>query len=107
MLKAEEMETLSYGCVTWRPSKANSDRLRKVHQILLQCLGWRKRKRGEHIRSYANTLLRTDYESVETMVRRQRILFAVFVARMREERLPRKVMFGEMLGCKGYSGGQE
>ena len=52
-------------------------------------------------------LLRTDSESVETTVRRRRILFAGFVLRMGEERLPRRVMFGEMLGGKGYSGGQE
>ena len=26
---------------------------------------------------------------------------------MREERLPRMVMFGELVGGKGYSGGQE
>ena len=70
-------------------------------------LGWRKRKREDHILSYANALLRTDFESVETTVRRRRILFAGFVARMGEERLPRRVMFGEMLGGKGYSGGQE
>ena len=35
------------------------------------------------------------------------ILFAKFVARMGEERLPQRVMFGELLGGKGYSGGQE
>ena len=34
-------------------------------------------------------------------------MFAGFVARMGEERLPRRVMFREMLGGKGYSGGQE
>ena len=56
--------------------------------------------------SYANALLRTYSKSVETTVRRRRILFADFVARMGEERLPR-VMFGETLGGKGYSGGQE
>ena len=50
--------------------------------------------------SYANALLRTDSESVETTVRRRRILFAGFVARMGEERLPRRVVFGEMLGVK-------
>ena len=55
---------------------------------------------------YANAPLRTDSESVETTVRRRRILFAGFVARMREERLSRRVMFGEMLGGEGYSGGQ-
>ena len=31
MLKAEVMETLLCGCVTWRPTKADYDRLRKVH----------------------------------------------------------------------------
>ena len=75
--------------------------------MLLRYLGWRKRKREDHILSYANALLRADSESVETTVRRRRILFAGFAARMGEERLPRRVMFGEMLGGKGYSGGQE
>ena len=108
MLKADVMETLLYGCVTWSPSKADYDRLRKVHyQMLLRYLGWRKRKPEDHILSYANAILRTDSESVETTVRRRRILIAGFVERMGEERLPRRVMFGEMLQGKGYSGGQE
>ena len=57
--------------------------------------------------SYANALLRKDFESVETTVRRRRILFAGFVARMGEERLPRMVVFRGMLGGKDYPGGQE
>ena len=52
-------------------------------------------------------VLRTESESVETTVRRRGILFAGFMARMGEERLPRRVMFEKMLGGKGYSGGQE
>ena len=35
MLEAEVLETLPYGCVTWSPSKAEYDRLRKVHHQLL------------------------------------------------------------------------
>ena len=31
MLKAEVLETLLYGCVTWSPSKADYGRLRKAH----------------------------------------------------------------------------
>ena len=104
MLKAEVLETLLYGCITW--SKASYDRLRKAHyRMLVRCLGWRKRKREDHILSYANALLSNNSESVETTVRRRRILFAGFVARMGEERLPRRVMFGDMLGGKGYFGG--
>ena len=68
--------------------------------MLIRCLGWRKRKREDHILSYANALLRTDSESVETTVRKRRVLFAGFVARMGEERLLRRVMFREMLGVK-------
>ena len=52
MLEAEVLETLLYGCVTWSPSKADCDRVRKVHhQMILRCLGWRKRKREDHIQS--------------------------------------------------------
>ena len=64
MLKAEVLETLLYRCVTWSPSKADYGRLRKAHhQMLLRCLGRRKRKREDHILSYANALLRTDSQS--------------------------------------------
>ena len=107
MLKAEVLETLLYGCVTWSPSKADRNRIREVHhQMLLRCLGWRKRKRDDYILPCANALLRTDSESVETTVRRRRILFEGSVALIGEERRPRRVTFGEMLGGKTYSGGR-
>ena len=65
MLKAEEMETPLYGCVTRSPSKANYGRLRTVHhqthhQMLLRCLGWRERKREDRTLSYAYTLRTQD-----------------------------------------------
>ena len=40
-------------------------------------------------------------------MRKRRIMFAGFVARMGEERVPQRVMYGELVGGKGYSGGQE
>ena len=106
--EAEEVETLLYGCVTWSPSKPDYDRLRRVHHsMLLRCLGWRNRKRDDHTLSYADALAKTDSESIEAIVRKRRVLFAESVARMGEERLPQRVMFGELVGGKGYSGGQE
>ena len=40
MMNAGVLETLLYVCFTWSPSKADYDRLRKVHhQVLLRCLG--------------------------------------------------------------------
>ena len=99
MLKAEAMERLLYGCVTWSPSKADYDRLQKVHhQMLLRCLDWRKRKHEGHILSYANALVRTHSECVWTTVRSRRILLAGYVSRMGEEHLPRRGIFGGMFG---------
>ena len=108
LLKAEVIETLLYGCMTWSPNKPGYDRLRRVHHsMLLQCIGRRKRKRDGHTLSYADALAKAASESIEAKVRQRRILFAGFVARMGEEHLPQRVMFGELVGGEGYSGGQE
>ena len=108
LLKAEVIEALLYRCMTWSPNKPDYDRLRRVHHsMLFRCLGWRKRKRDDHTLLYADALAKTASESIEAIVCERRILFAGFVARMEEERLPQKVMFGELVGAKGYSGGQE
>ena len=83
LLKAEVIETLLYGCMTWIPNKRDYHRLRRIHHsMLLRCLGWRKRKRDDHTPSYADALAKTASESIETTVRRRRTLFAGFVARM-------------------------
>ena len=70
-------------------------------------LRWRKQKRDDHTLPYADALANTASESMEAVVRKRRILFAGFVARMGEERLPQRVMSGEFVGGQGYSGGQE
>ena len=75
--------------------------------MLLRCLGWRKRKRDDDTLSYADALAKTASESIDAIVRKRRILFEGFVARMGEERLSQRVMFGELVGGRGYSGGQE
>ena len=61
----------------------------------------------DHTVLYADALAKADSKSIEAIVRKWRLLFAGFVARMGEVRLPQRVMFGEFVGGKGYSGGQE
>ena len=52
--------------------------------------------------------MKTGSESIEATLRRRRILFAgLFVARMEDTRLPKCVMFGEMVGGAGCVGGLE
>ena len=104
LLKVEVVETLLYGCTTWSPNKPDYDMLRWVHHsMLLRCLGWRKRNRDDHTLSYADAPAKTASESIEAIVRKRRILFAGFVARMGEQRLPQRVMFVEFVGGKGHT----
>ena len=108
MLRADVLETMMYGCVTWNPRACHYDSLRRAHhRFLTRRIGWRKHNRADHAISYLDTLIRTGSESIEATLRRRRILFAGFVARMEDTRLPKCVTFGEMLGGAGCVGGQE
>ena len=51
--------------------------------------------------------MKTGSESIEATLRKRRILFAGFVARMEDTRLPKCVMFGELVGGAVPAGGQE
>ena len=75
--------------------------------MLPRCLGWPKRKRDYHTLPYADALAKTASESIEAIVRKRRILCAGLEARMREERLPQRVMFGALFGNMGYPGRHE
>ena len=108
MLRAEVLETMLYGCVTWGPRACHYDTLRRAHhRFLTRCIGWRKHNRAAHPISYLDTLTKTGSESIEATLRRRRILFAGFVARIEDTRLPECVMFGETVGDAGCAGGQE
>ena len=97
-----------YGCVTWSPRACHYDALRRAHHsFLTRCIGWRKHNRTDHPISYLDTLVKTGSESIEAILRKRRILFAGFVARMEDTRLPKCVMFGELVGGAGSAGGQE
>ena len=97
MLRAEVLETMLNGCVTWSPLACHYNTLRRAHhRLLTRYIGWRKHNRADHPISYLDTLLKTGSESIEATLRRRRILFAGFVARMEDMRLPKCVMFVEM-----------
>ena len=95
-------------CVTWGPRACHYDTLRRAHhRFLTRCIGWRKQNRADHPISYLDTLIKTGSESIEATLRRRRILFAGFVARMEDTRLPKRVVFGEMVGGAGCAGGRK
>ena len=103
MLRAEVIETMLYGCVTLSPRACHYDTLRRAHQrFMTRCIGWRRHNLTDHPISYLDTLIETGSESIEATVRRRRILVTRFVARMEDTKLPKCVMFGELVrgaGC--------
>ena len=108
-LKAEILETMLYGCVTWSPRVCHCDTLRRVHhRFLTHWIGWRKHNCADHPISYLDMLIKTGSEIIEATLRMMRwILFAGFVARMEDARLPKCMMFGKLVGGAGCVGGQE
>ena len=103
MLRAEVLKTMLYGWVTWNPRACHYDTLRRVHhRFLTRYIGWRNNNRAKNPIYYPDTLIKTCSESIEATLRRRLILFAEFVARMVDTRLPKCVMFGELMkgaGC--------
>ena len=108
MLRAEILETMLYGYVTWSPRACHYDTLSRAHhRFLVRFIGWRKDNRADHLICYLGTLIKTRSESIQVTLRRRRILFAGYVARMEDTRLPKCVMFGELAGSASCVGGQE
>ena len=108
MLRAEVLGTMLYGCVTWSPRACHYDTLRQTHyKFMSRCIGWRKHNRADHSIPYLDTLVKTGSESIEATLRRRRILSAGFMARMEDTRLPKCVMFVELVGAAGCVGGEE
>ena len=109
MLRAAVLETMLYGCVTWSPRACHYETLHRAHhRFLSRCIGWRKHNRADHPISYLDTLIKTGSESIEATLRRRRILFvAGNVARIEATRLPKCVMFGEMVGAQAVWGARK
>ena len=95
------------GYITWSPGACHYDTLRRAHRrFLTRCITCLKDESANHPVSYLDTLVKTGSENIEANLRSRRILFAVFVARMENTRLPKCVMFGELVGGAGCVSGQ-
>ena len=93
------IETLLCECVTWTIGKEHIAELRTVHhRFFLQTIGFQRRQRTDHLMSYAKILKKAQCESVETTIRKRRLLFAGAVQRTNNEQLTRRVMFGTTAG---------
>ena len=105
MLSAEVHETTLYGCVKWSPRACHYNTLRRTHHsFLTRRIGWRNNNDAGHSIFDLDKLMRTGSENTEEIMRRRRILFAGFVVHMENTRLPKCVMFGELMEGADYVG---
>ena len=105
MLRAEVLETMLYGCVTLSPRACHYDTLRRAHHsFLTRCIRWQNNNGTDHPISYLDTLVKTGSESIEAIMRRRRVLFAGFVARMGDTRVSKCVRTGGGRGLRGGPG---
>ena len=72
LLRAEAMEALLYGCMTWAPRRDHYRLLRRTHhRVLLRVIVYR-RERGTYRQfSYAQALKKTGCQSVEATIRQR------------------------------------
>lgn len=107
LLKSEVTEALLYGCETWTLSREHYNLLRQSHHhSLLRCVGFEKKARTDHLLAYHELLERTGCESIEATIIRRRLLWAGKLVRMQDSRLPKAMMFGELVDGKRRRGGQ-
>ena len=99
LLRAEAMETLLYGCMTWAPRRDHYRLLRTTHhRLLLRVIGYRRERGIYQQLSYAQVLKKTGCQSVEATIRQRRLLFAGAMARQPAGRLPKRLMDGTPIG---------
>ena len=109
MLRAEVLETMLYGCVTWSPRACHYDTLRRAHHsFLTRCIGWRNNNRADHPIFYLDTLIKT-----EVRASRRPYAGGGYCSRDSSWRAWRIrgcrscVIFGELVEGAGCVGGQE
>ena len=109
MVKAEAIEALLYGCSTWTLRQEHYAKLRTVnHRVLLPIIGAQRKRPDHRMTSYNRAYEITGCESTETTLRTRRLLWAGTLLRMSGERLPKRIVFGNLEGAvRRGRGGKE
>ena len=102
--KAVVLPTLLYACETWTVNQWHAKRLNHFHTsclIKLLKIKWQDRIPDTEV------LKRAGMQSVHTLLKLARLRWTGHVTRMPEERLPKKILYGELQVGKHSHGGQK
>ena len=106
MLRVEILEIILNGCVTWSPRACHYDTLHRAHHSFqTRCIGLRNNRADHPISDLDTLIIKTESESIEAIMRKRRILLTGIVVHMEDTKLPKCVMFGELVGGAGFVGG--
>ena len=109
MAKTEAIEALLYGCSTWTLRQEHYAELRTAHhRVLLRIIGAQRKRSDHRMTSYSRALEITVCENIETTLRTRRRLWTGTLLRMSGERLPKRIIFGNLEGAvRRGRGGKE
>ena len=100
MVKAEAIKALLYGCRTWTLRQEHYAKLRNVHhRVLLRIIGAQSKISDHRMTSYSRALKITRCESIETKLRRRRLLWAGTLIRLNGRRRPKRIVFANLEGA--------
>ena len=105
--KAEAIEALLYECSTLTLCQEHYAKVRTVnHPVLLRIIGAQCERPDHRMTSYNRAFEITRRESIETMLRTRKRLWAEAFIRMSGGRLPKRIVFGNLEGavCRGWGG---
>ena len=102
--KAVVLPTLLYACETWTVYQRHAKRLNHFHT---SCLGKLLNIKWQDRIPDTEVLKRTGIQSVHTLLKVAQLEWTGHVTRMPEERLPKKIVYGELEMGKRCHGGQK
>lgn len=108
LFKTQVVEVLIYGCGTWCMKATDYKLVTKYHRNLLHRItGNIKSARDperKRLISYRELLELTKCESIETTIRRRRLVLAGHIVRLEDDRLTRQIALAKMEGGKPSRG---
>ena len=102
--KAFVLPTLLYACETWTVYQHHAKKLNHFH---LSCLRKIKKIRWQDKIPDTEVLKKANMQSVHTLLTLAQLRWTGHVTRMPDERLPKKVLYGELQEGKGSQGVQK
>ena len=84
-------------CETWTPTTTEFAILESIQYSILRTILFKKKR--ERI-SYRTILAKTEMSCIESFVRKQRLLWVGNIIRMKNNRIPKLMLYGEVQGSR-------